>query len=98
VAVLLDNYQTGNEFSNLRLIVDKARKVVSFHTVLNVEADGRLAARLGSRLWRSRASAWDCDTDRDKYDMTLDANRRRVQSCLRVRCSSTYYHEWRPDR
>jgi hypothetical protein len=49
VAVLLDNYRTGNEFSNLRLIVDKARAVVSFHTVLNVEAiDGSPLARESS--------------------------------------------------
>ncbi len=39
-----------------------------------------------SRLWRSWASAWNrltahpLDTDHDKYDMTLDANLRRMQS------------------
>ena len=95
VAALLDNYRAGNEFSDLRLIVDQAGEVSPFRTVfdgdrfaLRIDADDgdRPSARLGSRPWRSWASAWNrltahpLDTDHDKYDMALDANLRRVQA------------------
>ncbi len=58
VAALLDNYQAGNEFPDLRLIVDSAGEVVPFRTVFDGErfafridasADGNPSARLGSR-------------------------------------------------
>ena len=95
VAALLDNYRADHEFGNLRLIVDKAGSVVPFRTVfdgdrfalrIDVNTDGNPSARLGSRPWRSWASTWNrltahpLDTDRDRYDMTLDANLRRIQS------------------
>jgi hypothetical protein len=95
VAALLDNYRDGAEFSDLRLIVDSAGEVVPFRTIfagarfalrINESADGNPAARLGSRPWLSWASVWSrltdhpLDTDRDKYDMTLDANLRRIRS------------------
>ncbi|QCW02901.1 hypothetical protein [Natrinema pallidum] len=113
VAALLDNYRAGNEFADLRLIVGSAGEVVPFRTVfdgerfafrIDVEADGRPFARLGSRPWRSWASAWNrltahpLDTDRDKYDMTLDANLRRVQSWSTALQYIEDYAEWRPDR
>jgi len=93
VAALLDNYRAGHEFSELRLVLDDADEIVSHRTVyaddeftLRIDADtrGQPSARLGSRPWRSWASAWNrlethpLDTDSDKYDMVLDANLRRI--------------------
>lgn len=95
VAALLDNYRIGHEFDKLRLIVDTASSVVPFRTVfdgdrfalrIDVNTEGNPSARLGSHPWRSWASTWNrltahpLDTDHDKYDMTLDANLRRIQS------------------
>jgi hypothetical protein len=113
VAALLDNYRADHDFGDLQFIVDPAGEVVPFRTVfdggrfalrIDVEADGRPSARLGSRPWRSWASAWNrltahpLDTDRDKYDMTLDANLRRTQSWSAALQYIEDYHEWRPDR
>ena len=113
VAALLDNYRAGNEFSDLRLIVDQAGKVVPFRTgfdgdrfVLRIDADDgdRPSAHLGSRPWRSWASAWNrltahpLDTDHDKYDMALDANLRRVQAWSSALQYIDDYTEWRPDQ
>ena len=93
VAALLDNYRTGHEFSDLRLVVDDADEIVPHRTIytdnkfalrIDVDAQGRPSARLGSRPWRSWASVWNrleahpLDTDSDKYDMVLDANLRRI--------------------
>jgi hypothetical protein len=93
VAALLDTYRAGHEFSDLQLVVDDADEIVSQRTVyadeefaLRIDADtrGQPPARLGSRPWRSWASVWNriethpLDTDGDKYDMVLDANRRRI--------------------
>lgn len=95
VAALLDNYRTDHKFGDLRLIVDNAGSVVPFRTVfdgdrfalrIDVNTEGNPSARLGSHPWRSWASTWNrltahpLDTDHDKYDMTLDANLRRIQS------------------
>lgn len=50
------------------------------------DADGQPWARLGSRPWRSWASAWKrltahpLDVNHDKHDMVLDANLRRIWS------------------
>ncbi len=113
VAALLDNYRAGNEFGNLRLVVDPDDEIVPFRTVysgerfaLRIDTDdnGRSSARLGSRPWRSWASAWNrltahpLDTDSDKYDMTLDANLRRTQSWSTALQYIEDYAEWRPDR
>jgi len=113
VAALLDNYRADNEFADLRLIVDPAGEVVPFRTVydgerfalrIDVEDGEHPSARLGSRPWRSWASAWNrltahpLDTDRDKYDMTLDANLRRMQSWSAALQYVEDYAEWRPDR
>ena len=113
VAALLDNYRAGHEFANLRLIVDPAGEVVPFRTVfdgdrfalrIDENTDGNPSARLGSRPWRSWASAWNrltahpLDTGHDKYDMTLDANLRRTQSWSTALQYIENYHEWRPDR
>ncbi len=113
VAALLDNYRAGNDFDNLRLVVDPADEIVPFRTVysserfaLRIDADdgGRPSARLGSRPWRSWASTWNrmtahpLDTDGDKYDMTLDANLRRTQSWSTALQYIEDYAEWRPDQ
>jgi hypothetical protein len=93
VAALLDNYRNGHAFANLRLVVDDADEIVPHRTVfageafalrIDVDARGQPSARLGSRPWRSWASAWHrleahpLDTAHDKYDMVLDANLRRI--------------------
>lgn len=93
VAALLDNYCTGHEFSDLELVIDDADTIVPHRTVyvgdefaLRIDKDtqGRPSARLGSRPWRSWASTWGrltghpLDTARDKHDMVLDANLRRI--------------------
>ena len=113
VAALLDNYRAGNEFADLRLIVDQAGEVVPFRTVfdgdrfalrIDAEDSDRPSARLGSRPWRSWASAWNrltahpLDTDHDKYDMALDANLRRVQAWSTALQYIDDYTEWRPDQ
>ena len=113
VAALLDNYRAGHEFDELRLIVDRADNIVPGRTVfdserfalrIGVEADGQPAARLGSRPWRSWASTWKrltahpLETDHNKYDMTLDANLRRIQSWSTALQYIEDYAEWRPDR
>ena len=112
VAALLDNYRAGAEFSDLRLIVDSAGEVVPFRTVfdgdrfalrLDESADGNPSTRLGTHPWRSWASVWrrltehPLDTDRNKYDMTLDANLRRIQSWSTALQYLEEYADWRPD-
>ena len=113
VAALLDNYRADHEFPDLRLIIDPAGDIVPFRTVfdgdrfalrIDESADGNPSARLGSRPWRSWASVWNrltahpLDTDSDKYDMTLDANLRRVQSWSTALQYIEDFAEWRPDR
>jgi hypothetical protein len=113
VAALLDNYRADHDFGDLRLIVDPAGDVVPFRTVfegdrfalrIDENTDGNPSARLGSRPWRSWASAWNrltahpLDTDRHRYDMTLDANLRRMQSWSTALQYIEDYAEWRPDR
>ncbi len=113
VVALLDNYNAGKDFEELRLIVDPAGEVIPFRTVfdgdcfalrIDTEAADRPSARLGSRPWRSWASAWNrltahpLDTDGDKYDMALDANLRRMQSWSTALQYIEDFTEWRPDR
>ncbi len=113
VVALLDNYNAGNGFEKLRLIVDPVGEVVPFRTVfdgdrfalrIDIEAGDRPSTRLGSRPWRSWASAWNrltvhpLDTDSDKYDMVLDANLRRMQSWSTALQYIEDFTEWRPDR
>jgi hypothetical protein len=113
VAALLDNYRAGTEFDNLRLVVDAADEIVPFRTVysgdrfvlrIDIDDNELPSARLGSCPWRSWASTWNrltahpLDTDSDKYDMTLDANLRRVQSWSTALQYIEDFAEWRPDR
>ncbi|MFC5973402.1 hypothetical protein ACFPYI_18895 [Halomarina salina] len=113
VAALLDNYRAHHEFANLRLIVDSAGEVVPFRTVydgerfalrIDADDDGRPSARLGSRPWQSWSSAWNrltahpLDADHNKYDMTLDANLRRMWSWSTALQYIEDYAAWRPDR
>ena len=95
VAALLDNYCASHEFADLLLIVDDAGEIVPHRTVyasdrfalrIDEDADGQPWACLGSRPWRSWASAWKrltahpLDVNHDKDDMVLDANLRRIWS------------------
>ena len=113
VAALLDNYRADHEFTDLRLIVDPAGEVIPFRTVfdgerfaLRIDAEDGTnpSARLGSRPWRSWASTWNrltahpLDTNHDKYDMTLDANLRRIQSWSTALQYIEDFAQWRPDQ
>jgi hypothetical protein len=113
VAALLDNYRDGTGFGDLRLIVDAAGEIVPHRTVyssdrfaLRIAADdwGRPSARLGSRPWRSWASTWNrltdhpLQTDGGKWDMTLDANLRRIWGWSAALQYIEDFTEWRPDR
>lgn len=113
VAALLDNYRADHDFGDLRLIVDPAGDVAPFRTVFNGDrfalridenTNGNPSAWLGSRPWRSWASVWNrltahpLDTGHDKYDMTLDANLRRMQSWSVALQYIEDYAEWGPDR
>lgn len=92
-AALFDNYRDGNDFDELLLVVADTGEIVPHRTVyedeqfalrIDVNAQGQPSARLGSRPWRSWASAWNrleahpLDTAHDKYNMVLDANLRRI--------------------
>ena len=113
VAALLDNYRADHEFADLRLIADPAGEVHPFRTVydgdhfalrIDAEDGGNPSARLGSRPWRSWASAWNrltdhpLDTDHNKYDMKLDANLRRIQSWSTALQYIEDFAQWRPDQ
>ena len=93
VAALLDNYRDGHDFADCRLVVDPGGVVVPCRTVLEasrfalrIDANDhdRPSARLGSRPWQSWASVWNrlpahpLKTDRETFDMVLDANLRRI--------------------
>lgn len=85
-------HRTSHEFADLRLVVDDAEKIVlhwmvytgeKFVLRIDVEARGQPSARLESRPCRSGCRRGNLTTNpldvaRDKYDMVLDANLRRV--------------------
>lgn len=113
VGALLDTYRSGHGFDELHLIVDPVDEIVPFRTVyagerfalrIDAESDGRSSAKLGSRPWRSWATVWSqltahpLDTDHDKYDMTLDANLRRIRSWSTALQYLEDFAAWRPDR
>jgi len=113
VAALLDNYRVDNDFPELRLVVDPPAEIVPYRTIfsgdrfslrIDVDDNGRPSARLGSRPWRSWASTWSrltahpLETATNKYDMTLDANLRRIQSWSTALQYIEDFAEWRPDR
>ncbi len=113
VAALLDNYCTDNDFTDLRLVVDSPDEVVPYRTIfsgdrfglrIDTNDNGSPSARLGSRPWRSWASTWNrltahpLETATNKYDMTLDANLRRIQSWSTALQYIDDFAEWRPDR
>ena len=113
VAALLDNYRVDNEFDDLRLVVDPPAEIEAYRTIfsgdqfalrIDTNDNGRPSARLGSRPWRSWASTWSrltahpLETATNKYDMTLDANLRRIQSWSTALQYIEDYTEWRPDR
>jgi len=113
VAALLDNYRADHKFNDLHLLIDPGCHIVPFRTVFNsdrfalridLKDSSCPSARLGSRPWRSWASTWNrltahpLDTNHDKYDMTLDANLRRIQSWSTALQYIEDFTEWRPDR
>jgi len=113
VVALLDTYRAGIEFDNLQLVVDPADEIVPFRTVfdgdrfgLRIAADSgsNPSASLGRRPSQSWAATWNrltahpLETDSDKYDMTLDANLRRIQSWSTALQYLEDYAEWRPNR
>lgn len=111
VAALTDNYRAGNEFEDLWLVVDATDEIVPHRTVFQCDRFAlRITARdtskpratLGSRPWRSWASAWGrltehppLDTADDKFDMMLDANLRRIQSWSTALQYLEDFQQWR---
>lgn len=113
VTALLNNYRANHEFGDLELIIDSAGDIIPFRTIfdghhfalrIGVDTKGNPSAQLGSRPWRSWASVWNhltahpLDTDQNKYDMTLDANLRRIQSWSTALQYIEDFENWRPDR
>lgn len=113
VAAFLDNYHDGHRFGCLRLVVDASEEIVPHRTIydgdrfslrIDVDACGSPSARLGSRPWQSWASTWSrltdhpLETDRAKWDMTLDANLRRIWSWSTALQYLEDFEHWRPDR
>ena len=93
VAALLNNYRAGDDFADLRLVVDTPRAIVPHRTIyagdrftlhIDADPDDRPATRLGATPWRSWAAVWarlsehPLDTDSARRDMVLDANLRRI--------------------
>jgi len=89
----VDAYRDGHDFEELLLVVDGADAIVPHRTVyagkrftlrIDTESAGQSWAGLGSRPWQSWASTWarltahPLETGRDKYDMVLDGNLRRI--------------------
>lgn len=110
VTALLDNYQAGNEFSDLKLIADLEGNVKTFRTIfeskkftlhLDAEEGGLPSARLGDSPWQSWASVWNrltehpLDVNNSKVEMLLDANLRRIQSWSVALQYIEEYYEWR---
>lgn len=95
VAALVDTYRAGNEFTDLRLIVDPPDKRVPHRTIftadrfslrLDATSTARPTASLGrdprqswARTWRQLTSH-PLETDHTNSDMALDANLRRITS------------------
>jgi hypothetical protein len=111
VGALADLYRNGHTFDELHLCVDAADAIVPYRTVfsnqdfsLRIDAapDGA-CARLGSRPWQSWSSVWSrltehpLDTANSKFDMTLDAELRRIQSWSTALQFIGDYTDWRPD-
>jgi len=110
VAALVDNYRSGTDFEELRLVVDEDGEIVPHRTVFacdrfSLRITGRETtlprARLGSRPWRSWASAWGrlsahppLDTADDDFDMMLDANLRRIQAWSTALQYLDDYQDW----
>ncbi|AGB38776.1 hypothetical protein [Natronococcus occultus] len=95
VAALADNYASGHEFDELRLVVDPPDEIVPHRTVyagdrfalrIDRNANRRPSARLGARPWRSWAAVWSqlsdhpLATDGNRDAMVLDANLRRIRA------------------
>lgn len=114
VAALVDNYRAGGEFDELLLVVDPADEIVPHRTVFSsdrfsLRITGRDTtnprATLGSRPWRSWASAWGrltehppIDTAEDKFDMFLDSNLRRIQAWSTALQYLEDFQQWRWSR
>jgi hypothetical protein len=113
VVSLLDVYRAGHAFSDLHLVVDSTGALVPYRTVfigerfalrVDVETDGCPAARMGERPRRSWASTWarlsdhPLRTDRDKWDMILDANCRRIRAWSTALQYLEDFAVWRPTR
>ena len=113
VAALLDNYRSGHDFADLRLMIDDSGYIVPHRTIyagewfalrIGAESEGQPWARLGSRPWRSWASTWTrlidhpLDTAHDKYDRVLDANLRRIGAWSTALQYIEEFQQWRPDR
>jgi hypothetical protein len=92
VAALVDCYRNGNGFSDLYLVVDDPTEVVPHRTVYSgpdftlriAPKPADACANVPARPYRSWGSTWSrlteipLDTANSKWEMTLDANLRRI--------------------
>jgi len=112
VAALVDCYRSGAMFDELRLVVDSAERVVAHRTVFSSDrfslrvtddAGGAPSAPLGSRPERSWATVWQrleahpLDTASSRFDMTLDANLRRIQAWSTALQYLEDWSQWRSE-
>lgn len=111
VAALLDNYRDGNEFADLRLVVDAAEDIVPYRTVyagerfalrIDENVTDNPWARPGRRPRRSWSSTWTqltahpLDTTHNEYDRVLDANLRRIWSWSTALQYIEDFEQWAP--
>lgn len=110
VAALVDCYRNGHSFPELGLTVDAASAVVPHRTVfqndrfaLRITPDPDGAGSIPEDPTRSWASTWSrlprhpLDTAGDKFDMTLDAQLRRIRAWSTALQFIDDYGVWRPN-
>lgn len=111
VAALVDNYRSGNDFSDLVLAVTEDviphRTVYDGRFTLSIlpEHDGRAisTAKIGycgrnwSEVWSRMRPVHPLDTDENRFEMLLDAQLRRIQSWSTALQFIEDFENWRGD-
>jgi hypothetical protein len=109
VAALVDLYRNNTRFGSFELVVDDAERVVAHRTIYSDDefslrltpGDSDNGAAVPSRPFRSWASTWSrlpyhpLNTGNDRFDMTLDANLRRIRSWSTALQYIEDYQHWR---
>ena len=111
VGALVDCYRDGSDYTDLGLTVDCADEIVPYRTVytddrfsLRLTPDrGTGVASVPNTPSRSWASTWQrlpahpINTVDDKFDMTLDAQLRRIRAWSTALQFIEDYAAWRPE-